>query len=229
MKGYKFVSADMRSYRRDWAWKIGEWCTHDGKVRIGDSGFHASPDLYSAYANYKRGDRLFEVEARGVVRRGFTSGAQFAAKEMRLTREIDLKRLSVDYATRCARHVLDLYEAWHTDDKRPRWAIEAAEAYLKDPSERIGSTTWSAAESARSAAWSVVHVGPGARYVAVSAASYAASAAGSAAESATWSAAESVRSAESAVRSAAKSAAWSAKEKKWQKELLEELVKKYYL
>ena len=223
IKGYKFVSEDLRSYAGDRPrWTPEVMRTYNGKVKPGSRGFHASSDLRSALDN-KLGDRLFEVEAHGVV---YGDGGMFAAKEMKLMREIYLKRLSVEYAIGCARHVLPKYENKYPDDDRPRKAIEAAEKWLKKPTKEnmlsakyAGSAARSAAESAGSTAW------------------YAGSAAGSAAESAAdsagstaltaWAAARSAGSAALSARSAG-SAAWSKTEEKWQTGLLEELVKKHY-
>jgi len=47
----------------------------------------------------------------------------------------DDKVLSVRLAVFCARHVLPLFEAKHPNDRRPRKAIEAAEAWCDEPTE----------------------------------------------------------------------------------------------
>ena len=150
--GYKFVSTDMKSFDYDQTWEVGKWYMHDGKVSLEKSGFCASPNLYSAYENFNEEGRLFEVEARGIVQRrilieenGFSRYYEFAAKTMRFGKEIDPK-LSIDYAISCAKHVLPIYEKNSLKDSQPRKAIEAAEAYLRDPSAQ----TKSAAEYAGS-------------------------------------------------------------------------------
>ena len=204
VNGYKFLSQDMRSRYGDRPrWSLGVPLTYDGKIRPCSSGFHASLDLYSAYRNSPIGDRLFEVEARGVVE---GEDGLFAAREMMLVREIDSESLSIDYAINCAKHVLRHYEEIYPGDDRPRKAIEAAENYLNSPSEKNRS-------AARSADWS------------------AESAAESAARSADWSDWSAWSVAKSAAKSAAESAGWFnngfSEEEKWQKKLLEELVKKY--
>ncbi len=107
------------------------------------------------------------------------------------------KNLLIEFACRCAEHVLANFETLYPTDKRPRQAIEAARLYLIGESTAARSAAWSAAESAaesaESAAWS--------------AAESATEAAARSAESAVWSA---TRSAESAVWSATESAVWSA-------------------
>ena len=96
-----------------------------------------------------------------------------------------VKKLCVMVAVYSARLTLDEFEKRYPDDKRPRLAIEAAEAVIKNdtPTARSAAASaasaWSAAESAWSAAWSAAS----ARSAAESAES-AWSAARSAAESA---------------------------------------------
>jgi len=220
IKGYKFVHTDLKSDSGDCQWRIGTWKKHDGELRLCYSGFHASPDLLSVLS-YVVGDRLFEVEAKGEIIMDNRKD-NFVARELRLKREIRLKLLMVDFSTRCAERVLPIFEKRFPNDYRPRQAIEAAKAWLQHPSktaESAASAAWSAAESAaQSASWSA------AWFADRSAAQSAAWSAWSAA-SAAWSAAD---SAESAARSAAWSAARSDK-KRWQKRILEEIVKKYYI
>jgi len=90
------------------------------------------------------------------------------------------KKQSVQLAVFSARLCLEVFENEFPDDDRPRKAIEAAEAYIKNPCEQTKSAAWSAAwsaESARSAA------------SAASAAWSAGAASAASAASAAWSAA----------------------------------------
>ena len=64
------------------------------------------------------------------------------------------KKTWVQLALICAEAVLQNYERQYSDDKRPRKAIEAARAWLNNPSSEAESAAWSAARSAESAAWS---------------------------------------------------------------------------
>ncbi len=234
VKGYKFVSQDLISRYENLGWELNKWNVYDGKVKVGNSGFHAYPDLYSAYSDqslFTLDDRLFEVEARGAV----SGKALFAAGEMRPVREIDLRKLSIDFAANCAEHVIPNYEKAFPEDDRPRKAIEAAENYLRDPSEEnlhAARSAWFDARSvsslygyasAESAVESVGYVAKSADESAVESVWYVIESANAA------NATHAANAAKLAAYAAAKSAAWSAKEKKWQKELLEELVKKYYL
>jgi len=60
-----------------------------------------------------------------------------------------VKRVCVEIAIFCAREVLPAFEAEYPGDDRPRKAIEAAEAYLRDP---CGRTMDAAADAAAYAA-----------------------------------------------------------------------------
>ena len=94
------------------------------------------------------------------------------------------EKILIEFACRCAEHVLVNYEKLYPDDKRPREAIEAARAYA----EGRGS----AAEAARAAE-----------------AVRAAEAARAAASGAAWAAAEAARAAGAAAE-AVRAAAWAA-------------------
>ncbi|MBW2999218.1 hypothetical protein KY339_00975 [Candidatus Woesearchaeota archaeon] len=62
--------------------------------------------------------------------------------------ELMTKKQCVEIAIFSARLVLDVFEKEHPNDDRPRKAIEAAEAYLKNPTE----------EKARAAAYDAAYV-----------------------------------------------------------------------
>lgn len=64
------------------------------------------------------------------------------------TAQFDDKELWVRLAVWSARRVLHLFEEKVPDDDRPRKAIEAAEAWLKEPSESARSAAWSARSAA---------------------------------------------------------------------------------
>ena len=88
------------------------------------------------------------------------------------------KNQSVQYAIFAAEQVIDIYEGKYPNDKRPRNAIEAAKAYLKNPSKKTKAYAADAGYAATYAA------GYGAGYAvtyAAAAAIYAADAAGYAA------------------------------------------------
>jgi hypothetical protein len=88
------------------------------------------------------------------------------------------KKQAVQYAIFAAEQVIDIYERKYPNDKRPRNAIEAAKAYLKNPSKKTKAYAADAGYAATYAA------GYGAGY----AATYAAVAAAAAADAATYAA-----------------------------------------
>ena len=165
-----------------------------------------------------------------------------AAREMRVVKFLDTKRVAVRFAVACARRALPRYEKDYPGDKRVRAAVEAAEAYLKDPSKAnrsAASAAWSAARSAACSAdrssWSAGAAAFVARSVKSrsSAAWFAAEcAAWSAAESAAWSAARSAACSadRSSWSAAAESAAWSAwsAERQWQNMTLKSFIEEEY-
>ena len=77
------------------------------------------------------------------------------------------KKQAVQYAIFAAEQVIDIYEGKYPNDKRPRNAIEAAKAYLKNPSKKTKAYAADAAAYAYAA-------GYGAAYAAAYAATYAA-------------------------------------------------------
>ncbi|MGB4222665.1 MAG: putative immunity protein, partial [Syntrophorhabdus sp.] len=81
------------------------------------------------------------------------------------------RRVQVQFAVLCAESVLHIYENQYPDDNRPRKAIEAAQNYLKKPSN-------AAAYAANEAAYEAYEAyAAKAAYEAAKAAAYAAKAA----------------------------------------------------
>ena len=82
------------------------------------------------------------------------------------------RRVQVQFAVLCAESVLHIYENQYPDDNRPRTAIEAAQNYLKKPSNAAAKAGNAAAYAAAKAAYEAY-----AAYEAANAAAYAAYAA----------------------------------------------------
>ena len=212
--GYKFVTANMKSREGNITWKLGEWQKHEGNIVPCESGFHACQEPRDAFENYIYGDRFFIVEARGKIKK---ENDKFVASEMRLISEVDLKRVSVEWAIYCASLVLSIYEKEYPTDNRPRKAIEAAEKWLENPNEKnriAAKAAAAAAKAADAAAW---------------AADTAAGAAW-AGDAAAWAAAEGAAAtawaAEAAAAKAA-DAAWAAEKK--QNTQLKKIIKKWVI
>ena len=149
--GFKFVQSDLRSKNGHEApWVVGEWRKHEGGLAMCGQGFHYCKDALDSL-KYVYGDRWFMVEVRGEEQ---TEGNKTVACEMRLVREIPMKAVAVRFALACAGMVLDKFESKYPDDDRPRKAMEAAKAWLDNPTEanRSAASAASAARSAESAA-----------------------------------------------------------------------------
>ena len=63
------------------------------------------------------------------------------------------KNQSVQYAIFAAEQVIDIYEGKYPNDKRPRNAIEAAKAYVQNPSKKTKAYAADAADAAYAAAY----------------------------------------------------------------------------
>ncbi len=109
------------------------------------------------------------------------------------------ENILIEFACRCAEHVLHFFEDKYPEDNRPRKAIEAARVCINDKS---GAAAWAAAR----AAWA---------------------AAGAAARDAAWAAAEAAWAAGDASWAAARAAGAAADaETEWQTKILLELLNK---
>ena len=86
------------------------------------------------------------------------------------------KKQAVQYAIFAAEQVIDIYEGKYPD-KRPRNAIEAAKAYLKNPSKKTKAYAFAAADAAFDAADAAAATAAAAAYAAADAAYAAADAA----------------------------------------------------
>ena len=80
------------------------------------------------------------------------------------------KRQKVMYAIFAAEQVIKIYEKKHPKDRRPREAIEAAKAYLKNPCKK---TSVAAADAAAGAAYTAASAAYTAAYTAADAAAAA--------------------------------------------------------
>ncbi|MFA7214384.1 MAG: putative immunity protein [Candidatus Cloacimonadaceae bacterium] len=63
------------------------------------------------------------------------------------------ENIQIEFACRCAEHVLHFYEDKYPDDNRPRKAIEKARACITDKSQAAREVAWAAARVAWAAAW----------------------------------------------------------------------------
>jgi len=156
MKGYRFVTDDLKSEHGKVQWKVGEWQKQGGTLKLCENGFHASKDPLDSL-NYIFGTRWFQVEARGKI---LHDNDKLCAEEMRLVQEIPIIIIK-KFAIECAKHVLPFYEKQYPDDKRPRDAIGAAEKYLADPSPENLGLLKKCEAAAYAAAWNAAWTAAG--------------------------------------------------------------------
>jgi len=128
LKGYRFVTDDLKSRYGNVRWQIGEWNKCEGRLWLCTNGFHASENPLDSLS-YAYGTRWFECEARGGILR---DRDKFCASEMRLVREIP-RRVLQRFALDCAWRTVRIFEAEYPADKRLRKALKTVRAYLKSP------------------------------------------------------------------------------------------------
>jgi hypothetical protein len=113
-------------------WEAGQWYQIDGRPAACKRGFHCSPRILDAFS-YVHGTVLAEVEAKGECDH---DGNKSAYQSMRIIRAWRFtKKDAVAFAIFAAEQVIGIFEAKRPGDERPRKAIEAAKAWLADPSE----------------------------------------------------------------------------------------------
>ena len=148
------VNGKIKSANGDLTWQIGKWKTDKGKLKICKQGLHCSKGVYQAFS-YIQGEILAEVECDG--RKQVQDDKEVYSK-MRIVRAYKWqKKDSVELAIYAARLVLKYFEKKYPKDKQPRKAIEAAEKYVKNPTEKnrlaARAAAGDAARAARAAAW----------------------------------------------------------------------------
>ena len=169
---WKSMKAGMKSGVGDMTWTVGKWAKHTGNLSMCCSGFHASTRAIDAM-QYVPCEILALVEVRG---KHLKQNDKQCWSEMRVVRAYRWEKPdNVAMAIYAAELAIGEYEKRCPDDKRPRQAIEAAKAWLKNPTEENRAAAHAASYAADAAADAAAH----AAYAAYAA--YAASAASAAA------------------------------------------------
>jgi hypothetical protein len=190
-----YRDGELRSEHGNEGWKLGEWHKVDGPLEMCQRGYHASKNIIDAM-QYVNPEAVTQVEVRGDH---LEQSDKQVWSEMRVVKAWEWTKVdSVSLAVYAAESVIGIFEKKHPDDKRPRQAIEAAKAWLKDPSEEnrnaagaAWAAAWAAWDAARAAgaagaAWAAAWA---AWDAARAAARAAGAAAGDAAGDAAWAAA----------------------------------------
>jgi len=111
-------------------WEIGKWHKIDGELAMCGRGYHASLNIVDAM-QYVAPDALALVEVRG---KHLKQDDKQCWEEMRVVKAWKwTKEDSVALAIYAAELALGIYKKQYPDDKRPRTAIGAARAWLKNP------------------------------------------------------------------------------------------------
>jgi hypothetical protein len=183
---YKFLrERDGRIYSASGnvEWIVGEWKGLEGEPILCEQGYHCSEQAIHAL-RYVRGEILARVECAGEHQ---ADTDKECWQRMRIVQAWRwTKKDSVALACYAARLVLSHFEQRFPEDRRPRVAIEAAEAWLKDPTDAVGAAASAAASAAYAAdgAASAAYAVDGAdNYDAAASAAYAAAYAAAAASS----------------------------------------------
>src|SRR5262249_37102178 len=149
---WKFINKNMTSLNGDTKWTLGKWQKQSGVLKACENGFHASDQIYQAFS-YVSTDLFALVECSG---KSVFEDDKSAWEKMRVIKTFNWeKKKSVALAIYSAKQVIHIFEEENPNDKRPRKAIEAAEKWLKNPTNKnvsaagaAGDAAWDAARAA---------------------------------------------------------------------------------
>ncbi|WOI85966.1 DUF7666 domain-containing protein [Rhodococcus qingshengii] len=218
---YKFLNlndGNIVSHHGNQVWEIGKQYSVKGDVEACANGFHASIQPLDAIS-YVQGDVLAIVEADGDSDNGSDKvcyRSMTIVKAYKWTAE-DSVRLAI-YA---AEQVIKIYEDKYPDDTRPRDAIKAAKAYLRNPTAAAAARADAAARAAAAARADAAARAAAAAARAAAYAAYAAAAAAARADAAAYAAADAAYAA--AARADAAYAEFKAKINRWMKARIKKL------
>ena len=155
-KYYKFLyekEGKIVSSHKDFEWKIGKEYSVTGDIRNCNrseptNGLHASEQPLDAL-KYVGGHVIATVEARGD---SDNEDDKVCFRSMRIVKAYRWTTLdSVAFAIYAAEQVIKVYEDKYPNDSRPRDAIKAAKAYLKDPTKDNARAAYAADAAAYAA------------------------------------------------------------------------------
>ena len=150
---YKFLNlknGKIVSEHVNHTWEIGKTYTVNGPVKVCSNGFHASVEPLDALG-YIKGDVVAVVTGSGG---SDNDENKVCYQSMTIVRAYKWTPLdSVALAIYCAEQVIKIYEYEYPGDSRPRDAIKAAKAYLKEPNKKRAY----AADAAAYAAYAELH------------------------------------------------------------------------
>ena len=151
-------------------WETGKWYHVNGEIKLCQNGFHASPTILDAM-RYVFTGWICRAGVGGDCKIGNDKSAW--SDMMVIKRYKWTKQMSVKLAVYAAELVLPIFEKEYPDDARPRNAITAAKAYLKNPCKKTKCAADAAADAAYAAVYADAYAA-NAAYVAAYAAANAA-------------------------------------------------------
>ena len=129
---FKFLLEGMRSEYGDCRWAIGEEKIGKNPKCCEAGGYHASRRIIDAI-KFVQGPILAEVEVNGL---SDVKSEKECWERMTVVRTFDWSPIkSVKMAIFSAESVLGIFEKKYPNDTRPRVAIEAAKAYISNPTD----------------------------------------------------------------------------------------------
>lgn len=143
---WKSMRSGLQSAHGKIEWKEGKWFKHTGEISICNAGFHASENIVDAMG-YLSCEILAKVEVRGdsIIR-----DDKQVWSEMKIVKIYKwTKKDNIKLAIYAAKLVVDLYEKRYPGDKRPREAIQAAQTFIKSPTEENRQKCYLAAAAAK--------------------------------------------------------------------------------
>ena len=164
---YKFLRTGLKSDSGNLTWKIGKWQHEKGTLDICHNGLHCSKYPDQAFS-YVQGEILAIVETKG---KSIIQDDKECWSDMKIVKASHwTKTDSVELAIYAAELVIDIYEEKYPNDDIPRKAIEAAKAYIKDPSAAYAAASDAASDAACAAASDAACAASDAAYAAARAA-----------------------------------------------------------
>ena len=137
-------------------WVVGQWRVNPYPVINECEGLNCSEMIVDAM-RFVNCEVLAQVEIRGTT---IASDDKVTAQEMRIVKAWQwTKEDSVAMAICAAELVIEYYEKRYPNDQRPRQAIEAAKAWLANPTNDAADAAH-AADAAAHAAHAAAHAAP---------------------------------------------------------------------
>jgi hypothetical protein len=195
---------------------VGETLTHEGPMKICESGLHASEDILDALS-FRRGSVLCRVEVSGDIQR---QDDKLCGRNRKCLSMRDITAELREFALLCAEKVLPIFEKKYPNDTRVRDCILVTRKFLKGEASKEELVAARKAAAYAAAAADAADDADAAAYAADDADDAAYAAADDAADDAADAADDAADAADDAARSKARK-----EMRDWQRETLLSLIK----